>query len=109
MCVTFNMMWKAIQHVTKKKNCTTWFFFLGHETFAHGAARYGMRNEERKGNTSQGKKKQARHHPRWDKRVISTLSDEESVDPNSEWSQYATREYHGVSGHTLKTRACGRS
>ena len=26
-------------------------------------------------------KEQARHHPRWDKRVIKSLDDEESVDP----------------------------
>ena len=28
-------------------------FFFGHETFAHGAACYAMRNEKRKGDTSQ--------------------------------------------------------
>ena len=62
-----------------------------------------MRYEERKGDTSLKKKEQARHHPRWVKRVIKSLSDEESVDPNSEWSQYATREYQSVSGHSLRT------
>ena len=63
-----------------------------------------------KGRHVTGKKKeQARNHPRWDKRVIRSLSDEESVDPNGEWSQNATREDHGVSGHTFRTRARGRS
>ena len=31
------------------------------------------------------RKKQAKHHPCWDKRVIKSLSDEESVDLNSVW------------------------
>ena len=39
-----------------------------------------MRYEERQGDASQ-KKDQARHHPRWDKRVIRSFDDEESVDP----------------------------
>ena len=39
-----------------------------------------MRYEERQGDASQ-KKVQARHHPRWDKRVIRSLDDEEGVDP----------------------------
>ena len=37
----------------------------------------------------------ARNHPRWDKRVIRSLSDEESVDPNGEWSHNAPREDQG--------------
>ena len=44
-----------------------------------------------------------------DKRVIRSLSDEESAAPNGEWPQNATREDHGVSGHTFRTRASGRS
>ena len=60
-----------------------------------------MRRGERKGDTSLKKKEQARHHPRWVKRVIKSLSDEESVDPKTEWSQYATREYQR--GHTFRT------
>ena len=32
---------------------------------------------------------------------IRSLSDEESEDPNGEWSQTATRKDHGVSGHTF--------
>ena len=84
-------------------------FFFGHETFVHGATCYAMRYEEQMGDTSQEKKEQARHHPRRDKRVIRSLSGEESADPNGEWSQNATREDHGVSGHTFRTRKSGRS
>ena len=49
------------------------------------------------------------HHPRWDERVIKSLSDEGSIDPNSEWSQYATRKDRGVSRHTFTARAIRRS
>ena len=41
-----------------------------------------MRNEKRKGDTSQKEMdKRGMHHPRWDRRVIKSLGDEESVDP----------------------------
>ena len=79
--------------------------FFGHETLAHGATCYAMRFESREGDTSQGKKEQARRHPRWDQRVIRSLRDEESVDPNGEWSKNATRKDKGVSDHTFRTRA----
>ena len=83
---------------------------FGQETFAHGAACYAMRYEERQGDTSQKtKREQARHHPRWDKRVIRSLGDEESVDPNSEWLQYDNERTPCVNGHTFMTRASGRS
>ena len=68
-----------------------------------------MRYEERQGDTSQKKKEQARHHPRWDRRVIRALGDEESVDPNSEWSQFDNERTPCVNGHTFMTRASGRS
>ena len=58
-------------------------FFLGHETFAHGAVGHAMRYEKRNENTSQKEEdKLGMHHPRWDRRVIRSLGDDESVDPN---------------------------
>ena len=65
--------------MTELQECRREFIFFGHETFAHGATCFAIRYEERKGDTSQ-EHQQARHHPRRDKRVIRSLSDEESVD-----------------------------
>ena len=94
---------------TLQKKSERKMIFFGHETLAHGATCYAMRFESREGDTSQGKKEQARRHPRWDQRVIRSLRDEESVDPNGEWSKNATRKDKGVSDHTFRTRANSRS
>ena len=63
-----------------------------------------MRHEKRQGDASQ-KEDQARHHPRWDKRVIRSLDDEESVDPK----ERMVAEMPRASGRTFMTRASGRS
>ena len=57
-----------------------------------------MKNDKE---TLHRQKKQASHHLRWDKRVIKSVSDEESVDPNSEWSQYDNERTPCVNGDTF--------
>ena len=49
-----------------------------------------------------------RHH-RWDRCVIKSLGDDESVDPNSEWTQYDNERTPCVNGRAFRTRASGRS
>ena len=50
---------------------------FGHETFANGAVCCAMRQEN-----EQEMDKRSMHHPRWDRRVIRSLGDEERVEPN---------------------------
>ena len=57
-------------------------FFL-HETFAHGAVRYAMRQENRNENKSRTRNgKRSMHHPRCDRRVIMSLGEKERGGPN---------------------------
>ena len=86
---------------------------MGHETFAHGATCMScdeiQMTKERHVTWEKNIQGTSKDASSLGNRFIKSLSEEESVDPNGEKPQPATRTDHGVSGHALRTKASGRS